>query len=605
LSVAGRILREDVEALKRRVDLADVVSDHTKLQRAGSRMKGLCPFHEEKTPSFHVDPGLGLYHCFGCQEGGDVYTFVQRIEGLDFSETVEQLARRVGMELRYEEMSAGQRRELGERSRLVAANQAAVAFFRESLLAEAGQPARTYLKERGFGREEADRFLLGYAPLEWEALVSHLRAQRFTNDEILATGLGVSTEHRGIRDRFRGRLVFPILDPQGEPIGFGGRVVPGLDYGEHEPPKYLNSPETALYKKHRVLYGLSWARAEIVRSGEVLVCEGYTDVIALHQAGFNNAVATCGTAVGPEHLSLLGRYAERIILAFDADEAGGKAAERAFDLSRRSGLDVRVLVMPAGEDPADTVRRGGAEAIAELVSGSEPIVRFMTRRAVSGHDETPEGRADAVDAAAPILAQIPDPVLRDQYTRWAADLIGVGLGVIARAVEDAGGELPGVETRPAAARPETGRELSARAALEREILRVVFQRPDLLPDRWREVDEDDFVHPKARAVYSALSAAGGVEATIEAVLEAAADDGVRTLIRAIALEEFTIEPDHPHVAMLVGRVLLHRVEKDITTKKSELEAMNPTTDPDTYRNRFEELIDLEARRRALREVATG
>jgi DNA primase len=605
--VAGRILHEDIEALKRRADLADIISDHTKLQRSGSRLKGLCPFHKEKSPSFSVDPALGVYHCFGCQEGGDVYTFLERMEGLSFNEAVEQLARRVGYELRYEEMSASQKRELGERSRLVTVNQAALDFFRGALLSDVGTPARDYLKQRGFGREEADRFLLGYAPLEWEALIGHLRAARHSDDEIVATGLGVANNRGGIRDRFRGRLIFPILDHQNEPIGFGGRVVPGLDYGEHEPPKYLNSPETPLYKKHRVLYALSWARPEIVRSGEVLVCEGYTDVIGLHQAGFANAVATCGTAVGPDHLRALARYAERIVLAFDGDEAGGKAAERAFELSRDDGLDIRVLVMPEGDDPADVARRGGEEAIRELVSEAEPVVRFMMRRAVSGYDATPEVRAAAVEAAAPILAGLADPVLRDQYTRWAADLVGVGLGVVGRAVEDAGGELPGVDVRRTSVDQSAtpARDASARAQLEREILRIAIQRPELLPDRWEEVGFDDFVHPRARQVFTTIVEAGGPGVPAETILQTAADDELRTLVRAIALEEFTVEPDEPHVAMLVGRVLLHRLERDITARKSELEAMNPTTDPDTYRQRFEELISLEARRRDLREYATG
>jgi DNA primase len=601
--MAGRILQDDIEALKRRADLADIVSDHTRLQRAGSRLKGLCPFHQEKTPSFSLDPAQGVWHCFGCGEGGDTYTFLQKVEGLSFVEAVEQLARRVGYELRYEELSPGQKRSLGERSRLVAANAAAVEFFHSQLLVDAGAAARSYLEQRGFGRGDVERFRLGFAPLEWEALTQHLRAERFPDDTIRGTGLAVVGD-RGLRDRFRGRLMFPIFDAQGEPIGFGGRVVPGLDYGGHDPPKYLNTPETPLYKKHRVLYGLSWARAEMVRAGEVLVCEGYTDVIALHQAGLSNAVATCGTAVGGDHLRLLGRYANRVVLAFDADDAGEKAAERVFDLTRGEDLDIRVLVMPRGEDPADVVRRGGAEAMRELVSSAEPVVRFMTRRAVDGHDETPEGRAAAADAAAAVVARIPDPVLRDQYTRWAADLVGVGLVVLARAVEEAGGDLPAVEIgRPSP--DDHARELPARAQLEREMLRVVLQRPDLLPERWADVKADDFAHPRARALFEAVQAAAGPGAEVTAVLEACTDDDLRRLVRAVALEEFTVEPDLPHVAMLVGRVLLHRLERDISQRKSELEAMNPTVDPAAYRERFEQLVALEARRRDLREAATG
>ncbi|MGH3440687.1 MAG: DNA primase, partial [Nitriliruptorales bacterium] len=426
--MAGRILQEDIEALKQRADIAEVVSDHTQLKRSGARLKGLCPFHQEKTPSFTVDPASGYYHCFGCSEGGDVYSFLEKVEGLTFVEAVEQLARRTGYQLRYEELSAGQKRALGERSRLVAANEAAAEFFHRTLFSEQGEAARAYLKERGFGREEAEHFRVGFAPLEWEALSRRLTGQRFAERELVQAGLALKSNRGGIRDRFRGRLLFPVLDLNGDVIGFGGRVVPGLDYGGREEAKYLNTAETPVYKKSRVLYGMSWARPEVVRTGEVLVCEGYTDVMALHQAGFTNAVATCGTAVGEEHVALLQRYADRAVLAFDSDSAGEKAAERAWELAQAADLEVRVLVMPAGEDPADLVREDGADIVRELVAAAEPVVRFMLRRAADGHAATPEGRAAAVDAVAPILAKIDDAVLRDQYTRWAADeLVGVGL----------------------------------------------------------------------------------------------------------------------------------------------------------------------------------
>jgi DNA primase len=605
--VRGRILQEDVEALKRRTDLADVVSDHTKLKRSGARMMGLCPFHQERTPSFSVDPAEGVFHCFGCQVGGDVYTFLQEIEGLTFVEAVEHLARRAGYQLRYEEMSAGQRRALGKRTRLVAAHRAAVDFYRQQLLADVGEPARRYVKERGFGREETDRFLLGFAPLEWDALARHLREERFGEEELLEAGLVARNRRGGLRDRFRGRLLFPVLDRSGDPIGFGGRVLPDLDYGDHDPPKYLNSPDTPLYHKTRVLYGLSWARSEIVRSGEALVAEGYTDVLALHQAGITNVVATCGTAVGEGHLGVLERYAERVTLAFDADEAGERAAERAHELSRGRDLEVRVLVMPAGRDPADVVAEAGPDGVRELVAAAEPVTRFMIRRAVAGQDGTPEGRARAAEAAAGLLAGIDDPLLREQYTRWTAELAGVGLGALSEAVRRA---VPG--TPPAepddpgqSVEPMDRSELSARAKLERETLRVVLQRPDLLPERWAEVEADDFVHPRAREVFTTIDAAGGPGTALATVLEEAPDDELRGLIRAVALEDFTVEPDEPHVAMVIGRLLLHRIEREIGRRKGELEAMNPTTDPDTYRERFEALIELEARRRDLREVAAS
>ncbi len=598
--MAGRIVEEDIEALKRRADIVDIVSDHTQLKRSGSRWKGLCPFHDEKTPSFHVDPANNVFHCFGCNAGGDIYTFLEDIEGLSFVEAVEHLARRTGYQLRYEELTPGQKRALGERSRLVAANQAACEYFHEQLMGPDGEPARTYLKERGFGRDEAERFQLGFAPNDWDPLSRHLAQERFTEDEIIKAGLAKRGRRGSLRDTFRGRLVFPILDLSGDPIGFGGRVLPGLDYGDYEPPKYLNSPETPIFKKSRVLYGMSWARPQIVRDGQALVCEGYTDVMALHQAGLENAVATCGTAMGAEHIGLLQRYADTVVLAFDSDEAGAKAAERAWELSRGRDLQVRVLVMPPGEDPADVVADGGPEAMQGLLGEAEPVIRFMLRRAASGHDDSPEGRSDAVDAVAPLLAGIPEPVLRDQYTRWVADdLLGIGLGVVAQAVERSGGDVATVEHRPSDPGPADRSELSARAKLERETLGTVLQHPHLLPDRWQEVTEDDLVHPRALGVFQAIQAAGGPGAELSAILDQAEDDDERALVRAMALEELTVEPDEPHVTMLVNRLLLRRCEQDIAERKAELERMNPTTDPDAYRERFEELIALEARRRDL------
>lgn len=614
--MAGRIRREDIDALRERVDLAAVVSDHTKLQRAGQRLKGLCPFHQERTPSFTVDPGQGLYHCFGCGEGGDTFTFVQRIEGLTFVEAVEQLARRVGMRLHYEELSAREKQALGQRTRLVEVTTAALEFFRRALLGEQGGVARTYLRERGFGRDEADRFSLGFAPDAWEALSRHLQQERFEVADIVLAGLAVRTDRGGLRDRFRGRLVFPVFDLGGEPIGFGGRVLPGLDYGGHDPPKYLNSPETPLYRKQRVLYGANWARAEIVRSGEALVCEGYTDVIALHQAGCGNAVATCGTAIGEEHLRLLERYAQRVVLAFDPDEAGSRAAERAFELSRERDIDLRVLVLPPGADPADLVRREGPEQVRTRVGEAIPIVPFVLRRVIVAHDvERPEGRAGAVNSAAEILARVDDPVLRHQYAEEeVAKPLRISLDVVREAVAAAGAEVGGVAAggvasgqgsarpAPAASAPSPAR---GRAAFERDLLRVVLQRDDLLPDLWAEVSEGDFSHPKARAVFTAIARAGGPGAGTGAVLEAAGDDDIRGLVRAISMEEPIVELEPAKVDAYVRDLLKARAIRlagRIREVKGRLEALNPDTDPDTYRARFEELDALERQRYALRQA---
>jgi DNA primase len=490
----------------------------------------------------------------------------------------------------------------------VAINAAASEYFREQLLTDAGASARDYLKSRGFGREDAERFEVGFAPLEWEGLSRHLTAQRFDERELVKAGVAARSERGRLRDRFRGRLMFPVLDLGGDVIGFGGRVLPSLDYGDRDPPKYLNTAETPIYHKSRILYGMNWARADIVRSGEALICEGYTDVMALQQAGFGNAVATCGTAVGADHFRLLERYADSVVLAFDSDEAGGKAAERAWEIARDFDVDVRVLVLPTGQDPADLVREAGVEAMRERVAAATPVIPFVLQRHLESFDlAQPEGRAAAVRDVAPILANIPDPVLRHEYTRvHVADRVGLSFDVVARAIESAGGGAGGaarpVASTARAADLDRPRDPQARASLEREVLRVILQRPDLVPETWAEVAEDDFSHPRAKSVFRAVAAGGGLGSELTAVLEVAEDDDVRQLIRAIALEDPTVEPDAPHVAALVSRLLVRRLEDEIAWQKAELERVNPTTDPEVHRRRFEELMALEAQRRALRAV---
>ena len=603
--MAGRILKDDIEALRERADIVAVIGAHTKLTRAGQRYKGLCPFHHEKTPSFSVDAAQGLYVCYGCHEGGDVYRFLQKLEGLSFVEAVEQLARQVGYTLRYEELSTTQQRALGERTGLLAANEAAAAFYHEQLLAPVGEPARRYLKSRGFGRGDAERFRIGFAGTDWDALVRHLKSRRFSERDIERVDLAVRNSRGGLRDRFHARVVFPILDPSSAVIGFGGRIVPGIEPDNDRAPKYLNTSETPLYHKQKVLYGLSWARPEIVRSETVLVCEGYTDVIALHKAGITNVVATCGTAVGEDHLRSLRKYARRIVLAFDSDEAGAQAAERAWRLAQDEDLELRVLVFPAGSDPADVAMSRPAEEVRALVDAAEPVLAFILRRRVGGHDvSSPEGRARAARAVAPLLAAVADPVLRNEYTRLSGEVAGVSASVVAAEVERLGVTVPAIATSAPAAAPRGG-AVSARARLEREALRIALQRAELLPSLWLDVVEDDFTHPKARAVFRALQAAGGAGAAAREVVEAAEDDKVRTLVRELALEDFTTEPDKPHVAMVVGRLLLERLEATITDHKRELERLNPVSDARGYRARFEQLIELEARRRQLLDLSKG
>ncbi|MCC5950130.1 MAG: DNA primase [Nitriliruptoraceae bacterium] len=625
--MAGRILKDDIDALRQQADIVSVVGDYTTLKRAGRSFKGLCPFHTERTPSFTVTPDGNFYNCFGCGVSGDIYDFLMRIEGLEFPEAVEALARRTGVTLRYEQMSARERRAVGERSRLVEVTAAATEWFTAALFSDGGTVARDYLKDRGFGRAEADAFDLGFAPNEWESLSRALTADGFKEADLVTTGLAVRNDRGGLRDRFRGRLIFPIHDPGGDVIGFGGRVLPTIDYGDFEPPKYLNSNETPLYKKTRVLYGVPQARSEIVRAQQVLVCEGYTDVMALHQAGFANAVATCGTAVGVEHLKMIARYAGRVVLAFDGDAAGVKAAERAWEAARELSsdgdgvsLDLRVLVLPDGQDPADLARQLGADGVRQAVDGATPVVPFVLRHHLEVADLTSEGgRTAALRDALEVLGREPDPDLRREWARTeVADAVGLSYDFVARTAARQGVALDVHEGVAAATgtQPEQGRAVgqtttARRARLERAVLRSALQRPADLPDEWFELDETHFTHPTARRIVTTLFAAGGAGVAMDAVIDAAEHDELRGMLRALALED---DPELDAVTeeelarqIVAGRVrslLAERLQAREQELRESLARLNHATDRDRLVTIQRELQELQQRRRALQGSAS-
>src|SRR4051794_8041651 len=434
--MAGLIRKSDIDEVRSRVNLADVVGEYVTLKSAGvGSMKGLCPFHDERSPSFHVRPQVGLWHCFGCQEGGDVISFVQKIDGLGFTEAVEYLAGRVGLQLRYEEGGAPRPgEEPGRRQRLLEANRVAAAFFAEQLLTPGAAAARAFLAERGFDRAAADQFGVGYAPQGWDALLRHLRGRGFTEAELTASGL-LSQGNRGLYDRFRGRLVWPIREVTGDTVGFGARRL----FEEDQGPKYLNTPETALYKKSHVLYGIDLAKRDLQRDRRVVVVEGYTDVMAMHLSGVGTAVATCGTAFGPDHARIVRRLigdsgssggvqlasgasvGGEIIFTFDGDAAGQKAALRAFGEDQSFSAQTFVAVERSGMDPCELRQAKGPDAVAALVTARTPLYEFVIRSTLAAHDlTTVEGRIGALRAAAPVVAGIRDAALRPEYTRLLA-----------------------------------------------------------------------------------------------------------------------------------------------------------------------------------------
>ena len=626
--MAGRILKEDIDALRQQADIVAVIGDYTTLRRAGRSFKGLCPFHTERTPSFTCTPDGNYFHCFGCGASGDIYDFLQRVEGLDFPEAVETLARRTGFPLRYEQLSNRERRAIGERSRLVAVSHLARDHFVRRLLGDEGTDAREYLKTRGFGRTEADVFQLGFAPEAWDDLSRALVADGVEPEDLIAIGVSVRNDRGGLRDRFRGRVIFPIQDPGGDVIGFGGRVLPGIDFGDFEPPKYLNSPETPLYRKSRVLYGVPQARSEIVARDQVLICEGYTDVIALHQAGFANAVATCGTAVGTEHLRALARYTRRVVLAFDADRAGMQAAERAWEAVREltgsgtTALELSVLPLPDGRDPADLVREVGADGMREAVAAARPVVPFLIAARLGQADLASEqGRVAALREALAVLGQEADPELRRGWARSeVARPLGLAYDLVVATAARQGIVLDAVEgvATTRAARPVRRDTVVAGpdpavtdARLERSVLRVVLQAPALLPTAAAELSATTFRHPSAAAVWRAIAAAGGPGSATDAVLAAAEDDLVRDVVRGLLLEEdpaaSDVEPDLRRRAAtdLVHRLIARDLAEQERALRERLAALDAGGDPQGVLALQRELQELAAHRRALRGTDGG
>ncbi len=440
--MAGRIRDEDIAAVRERIRADEVIRDYVALRPAGGgSLQGLCPFHDERTPSFNVNPGKGVWHCFGCQEGGDVLTFVQKIDHLTFTEAVEKLAARVGVQLRYAEGSSGSQRLAGQRTRLVAANAAAAAFFTDQLQRPEAQVGRTFLSERGFDAAATEHFGVGFAPPGWDPLTNHLRAQGFSDTEMLTAGL-VAQGQRGVYDRFRGRLVWPIRELSGDVVGFGARRLLEDDNG----PKYLNTPETPLYRKSQVLYGIDLARKQISAQQLAVVVEGYTDVMACHLSGVETAVATCGTAFGADHIRVLRRLlmdAEemrgRVVFTFDGDAAGRKAALRAFEDDQRFVAETFVAVEPNGLDPCELRQQEGPEGLRALIESPVPLFEFALRSTLADIDlDRPEGRVAGLRAAAPVVSRIRDVSLRPEYSRLLAGWLGMEVEVVLRAVADAG-----------------------------------------------------------------------------------------------------------------------------------------------------------------------
>lgn len=648
--MAGLIKRSDIDEVRSRTNLADIVGDYVSLKSAGAgSFKGLCPFHEERSPSFHVRPQVGFYHCFGCGEGGDVFSFLQKMDHVTFSEAVERLAGRLGYELHYED--GGQASDYGNRARLLAANRSAEEFFVAQLATPEAAPGREFLGARGFDQSAAERFGIGFAP-RGGVLGKHLMSLGYTEAEIVEAGLVGKGDRGDIYDRFRGRLVWPIRDTTGQTLGFGARKLLDDDQG----PKYLNTPETPVYHKSNVLYGLDLAKKDIARGRQVVVVEGYTDVMACHLAGVTTAVATCGTAFGVDHIKMIRRVmgdvanadttgTGEVIFTFDPDAAGQKAASRAFAEEQRFAAQTFVAVAPDGLDPCDLRLNRGDDAVRRLISTRKPMFEFMVRRTLDAHDlDTVEGRVAALRAAAPVVAGIRDQALNIGYVRNLAGWLGMDPSEVSRAVagarsaaastargaessarSGAGGSQPSDVGSTAAGAHNSGRQgeefaqlqpamtgpslmslpTDPATRLERDALMAMLQRPtevgaELIARASRVGFIDNTLAVVRDAIATSLAHVDSPDWLTKVAHEVPAP--FETLVKQLGVAPI------PEREELIGAycrgVTVALVDRDLLRQKKDLlgalQRADATAEAEKYRELQRELVRVEAERRALR-----
>jgi len=573
--------RGDIDRVREASDLVDLIAEVTKVKKSGRSYTAICPFHEEKTPSMSVDRARGLYHCFGCGKGGDVFTFVQETQGVDFGEAIELLARKAGITLVRDPEDAKRR---GKRGAAVEAIQRAIDFYHQRLkkAPEAG-PARAYLRSRGYEVDLIDEWRLGFAGVDWDTLTKDLKAGGVADQAMLDGGLSRRGRH-GLFDVFRGRLMFPIHDLRGDPVGFGARKIDEIDPEVTNNPdaKYVNSADSIVYHKAQVLFGLHRARRSMDHDHPAVVVEGYTDVIAMHQAGIESAVATCGTALGEGHFDLLRRFADKVVLAFDSDEAGTKAALRGDELEApfRLDLDLRVAVMPDGLDPADLVQEGRHDELVKAVASARPLLEHRIEYEVSRHDLSgPEGRARALHAAAAQVRRVSDPIARREYSRFVARLVGADLADVEAAVGRGRGSA-GVDSTTAE------RPLDR---LESQLLRVAVTTPGELS----ELTEDDFADPRLRTAFVAIAAS--LESGVEVDISKVEDADAQGILRSLLLDE---TPPVSGEEML-SRARARRLDTEIDRIEADLQSLDPESD--AYSDMLRRLVALQKEKRAKSE----
>jgi DNA primase len=610
--MSGRIKEEDVTYIRERCAIDEVVADYVQLKSAGGgQKKGLCPFHDEKSPSFHVTPSKGFFHCFGCQTSGDVISFVMKMDHLSFTETIERLADRMGYQLRYEEGNFTPA-PAGNRTRLIAANALAAKFYQDQLnTSPTAAHARELMTKRGFDKAACERFGVGYAPDEWDGLTKFLRAEGYTIDELETAGLSKMGQ-RGPIDKFRNRLTWPIRDITGDVVGFGARKLASDE--EDQGPKYLNTSETPVYKKSQVLYGLDMAKKEIAKKRQVVIVEGYTDVMAAQLAGITTAVATCGTAFGADHIRIIRRllmdddaFRGEVIFTFDGDAAGQKAALRAFSEDQKFVTQTFVAVEPDGLDPCDLRQQKGDLALRDLIAKRVPLFEFAIKTELGLHKlDSAEGRVNALNATAPLVAQIRDKSLRPEYTRLLAGWLGVEVELVTAAVNQ------GLKSRPQSASAGSPEESTAnvqwrpnpqepRLILEREVLKARLQMPTLILN-WAQIENKAFTHP-AYSQLAAIISAAPEQSSIE--IEQVADENMRALFTELNVEPIRADGEVTghYVESIVARLREVAISRAIADLKSSLQRLNPVENEQEYTAAFTSLVALETTRRGLHDLA--
>ena len=600
--MAGRIKDTDVAHVRDHSPIDDVVGDYVQLKGAGGgQKKGLCPFHDEKSPSFHVTPSKGYFHCFGCQVGGDVIAFIMKLEHLTFTETVERLADRIGYTLTYEAGGTTSGPSIN-RSRLVAANLAAATYYQEQLQLPEAQHGRDFLTKRGFDRDAAKNFGVGFAPDQWDSLFKFLKGKGFTEEELMLAGL-VKEGTKGPIDRYRNRLIWPVKDISGDVVGFGARKLASdeVDQG----PKYLNSPETPIYKKNQILYGLDMAKKEISKTRQVVIVEGYTDVMAAHLAGVTTAVATCGTAFGDEHIRIIRRllmdadaFRGEVIFTFDGDAAGQKAALRAFEDDQKFVAQTFVAVEKSGMDPCELRQEQGDAAVRELIARRVPLFEFAIKSVIAAYDITaPEGRVNALNQVAPLIGKIRDASLRPEYVRLLAGWLGMEVDIVSTAVKRSGSRNENSQAAPVNLTDPI-------LVLEREVLKVKLQISDLASS-WVDLELNAFSYPAYDGLRKVIDSAD--KFTTESLLEKCDSDEMKSLVTELTVEPIRTdgEVSDRYITSIIARLREVALSRSIAEIKSTLQRLNPVENDEQYQEIFGQLVAMEAARRIQKELALG